>query len=327
MSVKLMGQVWEMELPRGEQLVMLALADHGEDDGSQIFPSVARLAWKTGYKERQVQNILRSLEAKGLIEAVAYPQGGRGHATEFKMNLEKGAKKTPYVKGAKSERVQNPAQRVQSSTPKGAKSSTKGAIAIAPQPSYNHQLESSIEPSREAASASPPPPPEPVRFEDIPQAPPEVRPTAKPTRARPSKPVLDGTANTPTSQQALVGALAEATGMATRLNGSRLGKAAAQLARVEATADLVRQHYGPGGWWYQCDWRGQKGEFPRPEQVIETWGQWERAAPPNGNGKPPGKGRHSEAWQKLAEGPTMIDLRLERERKAEEERRRQYGIK
>ena len=104
-------------------------------------------------------------------------------------------------------------------------------------------------------------------------------------------------------------------------------KAAAQLARVEATADLVRQHYGPGGWWYQCDWRGQKGEFPRPEQVIETWGQWERAAPPAVNGKPPGKGRHSEAWQKLAEGPTMIDLRLERERKAEEERRRQYGIK
>ena len=114
--------------------------------------------------------------------------------------------------------------------------------------------------------------------------------------------------------------------MDTRLNGSRLGKAAAQLARVEATADLIRQHYGPGGWWYSHDWRGQKGEFPRPEQVIETWGQWARPAPV-ANGKPPGKGRNSEAWQEMAKRPTMIDLRRKREQEAEEERRRQYGIK
>jgi hypothetical protein len=90
-----------------------------------------------------------------------------------------------------------------------------------------------------------------------------------------------------TPQQAIVGALSEVTGMDARLNGSRLGKAASQLARVEATPDLIRQHYGPGGWWYTHDWRGQKGEFPRPEQVIETWGQWTRPAPtPNGNGHP-----------------------------------------
>lgn len=165
--------------------------------------------------------------------------------------------------------------------------------------------------SREAEAASAPPPP----VEDTSIQKPE------PTQA-----IQETTRKEPTPQQALVAALSEATGMDTRLNGSRLGKAAAQLARVEATPDLIRQHYGPGGWWYTSDWRGQKGEFPRPEQVIETWGQWTRAAPV-ANGKPPGKGRTSEAWRQVGESPTLMDLRRERERKAEEERRRQYGIK
>jgi hypothetical protein len=50
---------------------------------------------------------------------------------------------------------------------------------------------------------------------------------------------------------------------------------------------VLLDKYQPGGWWYTHDWRGQKGEFPRPEQVIETWGQWTRPAPtPNGNGHP-----------------------------------------
>ena len=78
MSIKVMTQVWELDLPRSEKLIALALADHGDDDGAHIYPSVARIAWKTGYSERQVQDILRALEARGLIRVVAYPNGGRG---------------------------------------------------------------------------------------------------------------------------------------------------------------------------------------------------------------------------------------------------------
>jgi hypothetical protein len=306
MSAKLMGQVWELDLPHGEQLVMLALADHGEDDGSQIFPSVDRLAWKTGYKTRQVQNILRALESRGLIEKVAYPLGGRGHATEYKMNIEKGAKKTPFIKkGAiitDTERVQNPAQRVQSVTQKGAKSSTKGAIAIAPQPSYNHQ-EKHQEPSGDsAANAAPPAADEPVD---------EVRHPSKPKPSPPSKPrPKTETPKEPTAQQEMVGALADVTGMDTRLNGSRLGKVAVQLSRVGATPDDLRRYYGPGGWWYKADWRGQKGEFPRPEQVLETWGQWARATPQvNGHARaaPTSKTNRNKALLDQAMRETMGD--------------------
>lgn len=96
MSIKLVSQVWELDLPRNEKLIALALADHGDDDGAYIFPSVPRIAWKTGYEERQVQTILRALEARGLIRVVAYPKGGRGKATEYKMDIHKCAKLAPF---------------------------------------------------------------------------------------------------------------------------------------------------------------------------------------------------------------------------------------
>ena len=29
-----------------------------------------------------------------------------------------------------------------------------------------------------------------------------------------------------------------------------------------------------GEWWYAFDWRGKKGDTPRPAQVRDTWGQF-----------------------------------------------------
>ena len=96
MSALLMGLVWGIELTPAEQTIMLALADHGKDDGTDIYPSVAMLAWKSGRGERQVQRLLRDLERKRLIIAVAHAQGGRGHATRYEMHLENGTAKSPF---------------------------------------------------------------------------------------------------------------------------------------------------------------------------------------------------------------------------------------
>ena len=150
-----------------------------------------------------------------------------------------------------------------------------------------------------AASAAPPAlPSEPV--------------PAKPKR-QPKPPTVKDKAE-PSPQQALVGALSEVTGMDVRLNGTRLGKAATKLAQAGVTADEIRQHYGPEGWWYKHDWRGKKNEAPRPEHVTETWGQWTRAAPP-GNGKPkPSAPPVETIWE--------MGKRLEREK--EEKRRREW---
>lgn len=189
MSGKLMGQVFELDVSHGEQSVLLAMADHGNDDGTGIFPGVLRLAWKTGYSERQVQNILRSLEAKGLIVPVAYAQGGRGKSTEYKMCLENGVKKPPFdpdkrvqsatvQKGAKSKRVQSARERVKNSV-------QKGEIAIAPQPSRN-----TIEPSKESdtnVSGADAPPPAPSSKSKAPTS----EPTRTPKTKNKSAPAAD----------------------------------------------------------------------------------------------------------------------------------------
>ena len=65
MSIALMTKVWETNLPPGEKLVLLALADQAGDDGRQCWPSVETIAHKSGQGERTVRRALASLEEKG----------------------------------------------------------------------------------------------------------------------------------------------------------------------------------------------------------------------------------------------------------------------
>ena len=66
MSIKLMSQVWELELPHNEKLVLLALTDHANDNGF-CYPSIARVAWKCDYDRRTVQRIVRRLQNRGIV--------------------------------------------------------------------------------------------------------------------------------------------------------------------------------------------------------------------------------------------------------------------
>ena len=61
MSVKAMGLVWEANLDRQLKLVLLAYADHADHDGDNIFPSVGRIAWKTGYHPDSIRRLTKSL--------------------------------------------------------------------------------------------------------------------------------------------------------------------------------------------------------------------------------------------------------------------------
>lgn len=68
MSIACTSRVWENADAKGsELLLLLALADHAHDDGSEAFPSVATLAAKTRLSERSVQRLLRTLEERGEI--------------------------------------------------------------------------------------------------------------------------------------------------------------------------------------------------------------------------------------------------------------------
>ena len=72
MSIRQILQVWEHQLSHPHQAVMLALADHAHEDGTGIRPSINRIAWKTGYSERSVQNIMAQLRQLGIL-AIAVP--------------------------------------------------------------------------------------------------------------------------------------------------------------------------------------------------------------------------------------------------------------
>lgn len=70
MSVKIMSAVFESEtLGPTERLIMLALADHADDDG-RCYPSIGRLCRRTGLKARSIQNNLKSLSDQGYIQVV-----------------------------------------------------------------------------------------------------------------------------------------------------------------------------------------------------------------------------------------------------------------
>lgn len=88
----------------GEMLLALALADHAHDDGTHIFPSVARLAAKTRQSARTVQYQLRAMESSGWLVLVNRGTGGRqagglmGLPREYRINPSwiKGAEIAPF---------------------------------------------------------------------------------------------------------------------------------------------------------------------------------------------------------------------------------------
>ena len=102
MSIYLMSEVWKLDFPRHTQSLMLALADHASDDGSNIYPSIRYLGWKTGYSERQVQRLIQILIKDGVLR-IAKPATNL-HPNQYQMNLAHCRKKPPFLRGDKKSR-------------------------------------------------------------------------------------------------------------------------------------------------------------------------------------------------------------------------------
>ncbi|UZB30945.1 helix-turn-helix domain-containing protein [Xanthomonas phaseoli] len=131
MSAKVSGMVFERyPTGGGEMLLALALADHAHDDGTHIYPSIARLAAKTRQSERSVQYQLRRMEESGWLILVNDGLGGRaagfkegGKTRQYRISPEwmKGADIAPFTSGGCS------TEKGADSAPfKGANSGAKG---------------------------------------------------------------------------------------------------------------------------------------------------------------------------------------------------------
>lgn len=75
MSVRVMTSVWEVALPDSEKLVLLALADCANDEGS-CWPSMRTLAEKCSKSDRTVQAAIKALVAKGHLSRIEKPGKG-----------------------------------------------------------------------------------------------------------------------------------------------------------------------------------------------------------------------------------------------------------
>lgn len=95
MSAKIMGAVWDLDLPHAEAFVLLAMADHADHDGGSVRPSFGLIAWKTGYSERQVRRIVATLTTRGILILEASGKDD-GTSNTYRINLSVGIQKKPY---------------------------------------------------------------------------------------------------------------------------------------------------------------------------------------------------------------------------------------
>jgi hypothetical protein len=89
MSVKVSALCWQVPLQSLEKLVLLRLADYADDDGGNIYPSIATIAHFCGMSPRAVQYILKKFMGEGLVLIVGNETGGRGRTRHYCIDLER----------------------------------------------------------------------------------------------------------------------------------------------------------------------------------------------------------------------------------------------
>lgn len=97
-----MTAIWEMDFSPVDKLVLLALADWANEDG-KCWPSIAKIAAKTGCGERTVQRALREAENRGLLKRDEV----KGRGCTYTINPRHSG--TPATKSPPPDRRQTPA--------------------------------------------------------------------------------------------------------------------------------------------------------------------------------------------------------------------------
>lgn len=134
MSVKIMGAVWDADLPRDEKFILLSYADHAAHNGTNIYPSVGRTAWKTGYARRSVQTITKKL----VDQRILILDGKGWHGTNrYRLDIAALPQRESYKGGAEFAPCKK--------QPKGVQKTADGGAEFAPNPSLNRHESSLVE--------------------------------------------------------------------------------------------------------------------------------------------------------------------------------------
>ncbi len=101
MSFEAMTQVLFSRRPwwtTGDQMVALAIANHVGEDGT-CYPSLRRIGAVSGLQRRQIQNILRRLEADGTIATTEQYKDHRQTSNSYEWILDYGTPLNPMRPG------------------------------------------------------------------------------------------------------------------------------------------------------------------------------------------------------------------------------------
>lgn len=187
MSNAVQGYVWDITFPtQSQKLIALKLADHSNGEGTNVWPSKARVAREVGCSETTVQLTLKVFRNCGLLEVLEEGGKGPGDTTKYRLNVqvlrELAAERrtiegtannlilTPNLtpnKGSESDGIENRWDRAKKA--KGSDRPKKGVGITDPEPpSKNpHSLEppfsaskKNTDPNYWANALSPPPDPE-----------------------------------------------------------------------------------------------------------------------------------------------------------------------
>ena len=89
MSVRIMSLVFEnSKLSSTEKLIMLALADHANDEGKSVYPSQQTLSRKTSLARGTVNRYISELVGKGYLRRVRYLEE-RSNVLELEIRLKR----------------------------------------------------------------------------------------------------------------------------------------------------------------------------------------------------------------------------------------------
>lgn len=160
MSVRVMALVFENRtLPSPTKFVLLSLADHANEYGESIYPSVETIMGKTALGERTVRKILGELRAAGLL--LVKKAATRYRPTEYAIDLKKLVAGVHVVHPSEPAGVQDVQGRGAGDAPlRGARGAPKSLKTL-----------TIIEPSNDIAGVPPASAPDPVKelakvFED-----------------------------------------------------------------------------------------------------------------------------------------------------------------
>ena len=244
--------------------VAWALLDHAsrhEDRGSVEGFDAESYAEYSGFSEQDVERVIEAMREKGVIDGDGrfaawekeQPKREEDSTERVRAFRERERKKTETNGNApqRDETCGNDPQRDETQGNEPQRAETQGNA-----PDTDTERDTDKENAKESAPAAPATPPE-----------------------KPDKPAK--TARAPNAQYELAAALAEVCAMELEPNKPRLIAEAKKLKGCSPPPlpEEVRLRYGKEGWWWSDDWRGQRGEWPSPATVRETWGRWTKPAP------------------------------------------------